>query len=41
MKKKLKVLDKTRTYLIGPMQYSEGRYWREELSLFLNKIQRQ
>ena len=38
MKQKLKVLDKTRTYLIGPMQYSEGRYWREELSLFLNNI---
>jgi nucleoside 2-deoxyribosyltransferase len=35
---KKKVLDKTRTYLIGPMQYAEGRYWREDFSEFLNDI---
>ena len=23
------VLDKTRTYLVGHMQYSDGRNWRE------------
>ena len=32
------VLNKTRTYLIGPMQYAEGRYWREDFSEFLTGI---
>jgi len=35
---KTAVLNKTRTYLIGQMQYAEGRYWREDFSEFLNEI---
>ena len=31
-------LDKTKTYLVGHMQYVEGRNWREEVSERLNKI---
>lgn len=34
----MKLLNKTRTYLIGPMQYAEGRHWRDEFSEFLNSI---
>ena len=33
-----KVLAKTKTYLIGPMQYAEGRTWREDISGFLKDI---
>ena len=29
---------KTKTYLIGPMQYAEGRTWREDISEFLKSI---
>ena len=32
------ILAKTKTYLIGPMQYAEGRTWREDISEFLNSI---
>ena len=32
------ILTKTKTYLIGPMQYAEGRTWREDISEFLNSI---
>lgn len=31
-------LDKTKTYLVGHMQYLEGRDWREEVSENLSKI---
>jgi len=31
-------LDKTKTYLVGHMQYVEGRNWREEVSERLSKI---
>jgi nucleoside 2-deoxyribosyltransferase len=30
------VLKKTKTYLIGPMQYQCGRSWREEMTEFLS-----
>jgi len=32
------ILAKTKTYLIGPMQYAEGRTWREDISEFLKSI---
>jgi len=32
------LLDKTKTYLVGHMQYLEGRDWREEVTESLNKI---
>jgi len=34
----MKILNKTKTYLIGPMQYGDGRSWREEISEFLKTI---
>jgi nucleoside 2-deoxyribosyltransferase len=32
------LLSGTKTYLIGPMQYAEGRSWREDISDFLREI---
>lgn len=32
------LLDKTKTYLVGHMQYVSGRNWREEVASKLNKI---
>lgn len=32
------LLDKTKTYLVGHMQYVSGRNWREEVTENLNKI---
>lgn len=32
------LLDKTKTYLVGHMQYVSGRNWREEVTSKLNKI---
>ena len=32
------LLDKTKTYLVGHMQYVSGRNWREEVAENLNKI---
>lgn len=34
----MKILNKTKTYLIGPMQYGDGRSWREDISSFLKTI---
>lgn len=34
----MNILSKTKTYLIGPMQYAEGRTWREDISGFLKSI---
>lgn len=36
--RKRNILAKTKTYLIGPMQYAEGRSWREDISDFLRRI---
>ena len=32
------LLDKTKTYLVGHMQYVSGRNWREEVASKLNEI---
>ena len=32
------VLDKTRTYLVGHMQYSDGRNWRENVEKELESL---
>ena len=32
------VLDKTRTYLVGHMQYSDGRNWREHVEKELESL---
>lgn len=32
----MNILNKTKTYLIGAMQYADGREWREEMTAFLN-----
>ena len=37
-KKDGNLLDKTKTYLVGHMQYVNGRDWREDASKRLNKI---
>jgi nucleoside 2-deoxyribosyltransferase len=37
-KKEIGVLYKTRTYLIGPMQYADGAAWREDMTGFLRQI---
>jgi nucleoside 2-deoxyribosyltransferase len=34
----MSVLKKTRTYLIGPMEYADGRGWREDMTEFLNEM---
>ena len=38
----MEVLEKTRTYLVGHMQYANGRNWRdhveEELQIIINDI---
>lgn len=34
----MNVLAKTKTYLIGPMQYAEGRKWRDDISDTLRGI---
>ena len=32
----MSVLKKTRTYLIGPMEYADGRGWRDDMTEFLD-----
>ena len=32
------ILNKTKTYLIGPMQYADGRSWREDMTEFLQNM---
>jgi hypothetical protein len=32
------LLYKTKTYMVGPMQYEEGRSWREDFTKAMNKI---
>ncbi len=32
----MNLLAKTRTYLIGPMEYADGRSWREDMTEFLH-----
>lgn len=34
----MNILNKTKTYLIGAMQYQDGRSWREDMGDFLNGI---
>lgn len=34
----MNILKGTKTYLIGPMQYQDGQAWRDDFSLFLNKM---
>lgn len=34
----MNVLKKTRTYLIGPMEYADGRQWREDMAAFLDEM---
>lgn len=31
------ILNKTKTYLIGPMEFEDGRAWRDDISDFLSK----
>ncbi len=34
----MNILNKTKTYLIGPMQFSDGREWRNDITDFLTKM---
>jgi nucleoside 2-deoxyribosyltransferase/rubredoxin len=36
--KNMNILDKTKTYLIGPMEYADGRKWREDMTSFLHQM---
>jgi nucleoside 2-deoxyribosyltransferase len=34
----MNILSKTKTYLIGPMEYSDGRAWRLDMTEFLHEM---
>ena len=34
----MNILNKTKTYLIGPMEYADGRGWREDMTAFLGDM---
>lgn len=34
----MNILNKTKTYLIGPMEYADGRAWREDMTPFLKEM---
>lgn len=34
----MNILNKTKTYLCGPMQYADGREWREDMTKFLQTM---
>ena len=34
----MNVLKKTKVYLVGPMEYQNGRAWREDMTIFLNSM---
>jgi nucleoside 2-deoxyribosyltransferase len=34
----MNILKKTKTYLIGPMEYADGRVWRDDMTKFLHDM---